>query len=697
MTTNIANCNFCFPKLIVSPSYGEAMRYHAEYREGHSALDDAENYPPSFQRYIAHGTMEVAVDWGSANSSYRKMLSAHIFNRCASDHGNVEMVAENPVVELTVHRIGCRPAMTLLASSTIEVELERESSTCSFSEMQVTWSDKRDQLNSIGSPEYLVTLKIMNPSAGDEILRRTLHVAPPPIGPLQFQLREIVWGPKLFDRDEDAAAEAVQTAYDNYCGSEDDTSEIPRRRRGFGLELETVRMPLTEDDFEAGCFTQQQEFAAAAERARKWHLSTVNLDRGENYASTIERINSLWDQFKLWSVSHDLYVENAAAPSRIDLYERIRAHIMDPECKSDLDSPENEELVKSLDYLVLGGKPMPDDVLKVTPYKEVPISQASPEYKSPLPPHELYHEFPARANGTDQADAAIRLFLDGILKNPSVSTKPVAVPLVSDLGQSSTSIHVHVNVTNPVAWPREALCVMDDVERTQSLLCVIFAWVCYDRVVQNNFCYPNVWRDRSFAPMLPTGPELSWKELSWEQGTSIPSVDDDGVVTDANVYNLPAWFRHVHQSYSSFFDELEENKKSTSLFDTVFDLETMTSTISRWNSLNLLPINSYGTVEFRRMHASLDADFVSAWTWFCVGFVEKFSSPDMYTKYLHQFLTPELSWDQCLERLADAQNNATIEDLIEIMCTEGEPALPKSTLHALMRNSEHGPNQIKRL
>ncbi|KAL3777980.1 hypothetical protein ACHAWO_013749 [Cyclotella atomus] len=683
MAINISNCNLCYPKLIVNPSYGDAMRFHAEYRDGQPALDDVEHYPDSFQRYITMGIMEVRVDWGPVDSSHVQMLSDYIIKSCMTESN---MPAEYLAVELTVNRIGCRPAMALLASSTGEVRLHKVENKCTFSEMQITWNcSNTPETTSVGSPEYLITLKILHHSNQKVILRRTLHAVPPPIGPLQYHLHDIVWAPKLFGRDEAAAAETIHTVCNNYFrGDGDEADQIPRRRRGFGLELETVRMPLTEADFEADCYTQQQEFEASIERARKWHLSSVKMDSADEYEATIGRIDSMWDQLLLWSVSHDLYVENAAAPSRIDLYQRIRAHVMDPINRSDLSNPENEDLMKELAHLVLGGKPMPQE-LSLVPYDELPISQASPEYKSPLPPNELYHEFPAPLNGRDQADAFIRLFLEGVLKNPSMSTKPVAVPLVSDLGQSATSIHVHVNVTNPTAWPRDDLSGMSDIERTQSLLCVVFAWICFDRVVQNNVCMPNVWRDRSFAPMLPTGPEFVWKDLAWDQGSSIPAVNDDGVAAGINVYNFPAWFCHVHKSYNNFLSEYrDEKKEARTLFDTVFDSEVMKNTISRWNSLNLLPINCYGTIEFRRMHASLNADFVSAWTWFCVGFVERFSSQSMFDEFLHPYLKAGKSWEQCLESLSEAQNMATIEDLIDIMSNECNSSLPINTFDTLM-------------
>jgi hypothetical protein len=582
--------------------------------------------------------------------------------------------------------------MTLVASSTSEVQLDFETKKCSFAAMSVTWSDLRKSSEKpvVGNPEYLVTLKIFHGrNKTSSILQRTLHVAPPPIGPLQFRLRDVVWAPKLFQSDEDSSADAIHSTFNNFFRyGRYDEADIVRRRRGFGLELETVQLPLVASDFEADCFTQQQQFEAAVNRARIWHLNSVKMACEEDYATTVESINSMWDQMLLWSVSHDLYVENAAPPSRMDLYQRIRSHILNPANKSELAASENDEILKVLDHLVLGGhKNMPSELLRLTPYDEVTKSQASPEYKSPLPPNELYHEFPPPADGkSDQADAMIRLFLDGVLKNPSVSTKPVVLPLVSDLGQSGTSIHVHVNVANPKAWPKHTVDQVNDLERTQSLLCVIFAWVVFDRVVERNFCMPNVWRDRSFAPMLPTGPEFAWRDLSWDQGSSTLSFDDDGNINDANVYNLPAWFHHVHSSCVGFFGQ-EENIESTSLFATVFDHETLTNTISRWNSLNLIPINLYGTIEFRRMHASLDADFVSAWTWFCVGFVERFSSQDMWDKFLFPFLQPGLHWKKGLNRLTEAQNNATVDELVEIMSHAS--CLPTSVFKTLMRSTRN--------
>ena len=113
-------------------------------------------------------------------------------------------------------------------------------------------------------------------------------------------------------------------------------------------------------------------------------------------------------------------------------------------------------------------------------------------------------------------------------------------------------------------------------------------------------------------------------------------------------------------------------------------------TISRWNSLNLLSLKPYGTVEFRRMHATLNADFVSAYAWFCCGFVEKFSQALMWEKHLLPFVGIGTSLEVGLARLVDAQNQATIEDLYDIMCCENDPAMPRSAFEVLICNEYYG-------
>ena len=69
-------------------------------------------------------------------------------------------------------------------------------------------------------------------------------------------------------------------------------------------------------------------------------------------------------------------------------------------------------------------------------------------------------------------------------------------------------------------------------------------------------------------------------------------------------------------------------------------------------SLNLLALRKYGTVEIRRVHASLDSAFVVAWTRFCVAFVEKFSRD--FERFGAPFFDTADDWTKGLERLVQA-------------------------------------------
>ena len=82
---------------------------------------------------------------------------------------------------------------------------------------------------------------------------RHLHVAPPPIGRLNFHLSDVIWAPNLFQDDQARVNIAVDSILRRKMkrgidGIDDATaslaaSEIQVRRRGFGLELETVQLP----------------------------------------------------------------------------------------------------------------------------------------------------------------------------------------------------------------------------------------------------------------------------------------------------------------------------------------------------------------------------------------------------------------------------------------------------------------------
>lgn len=683
---NFSNCNLCLPKLKASPSYGDAMRYHTEsecHENGLGGINFNYCYGDEFKEYLSDGTLRVDVDWGTNHLE----LCQQIIDTCCSDANNSDTTSASAaakvlLAQITVHGIGRQPAMKLIASNSIQIDVSLQNDKKLFPFFEVKWRHDINDKTLHLYPEYLVRLNISRHGSihHNHCITRHLHVVPPPVGRLGFRLQDVIWTPGLFEGDQvhsDEIADAVlfrRTSDENNKDKDTDASVVEIRRRGFGIELETVQLP---PDTENDCFTHQQQFIRSVERARKWHLNRVAGDEKDG----IKQVNKLYDELLLWNVSHDLYVENAAPPTRLDLYQQIQEHIKNNRC--DLTLINDAEAIRTLNDLVLGGRvEMPAALLENVPKQNIPTSQASPEYKSPLPPNELYHTFPPPQDGHDDASDSIRLVLDGVLKNAAATNRGVAVPTVSVIGQSGTSIHVHVNITNPTAWPRE---VVSDVEVTSSLLSVIFGWVCFDRVVGCHFNMPNVWREKSFAPMYVTGPEFSWNEVSWRHGSLTIKPEQ---VKHVTLNNLQAWFEHVHSCLNLKSTSGEEKKEpeSKSLYEVVFDNEVLVNTISRWNSLNLLSLKSYGTIEFRRMHATLDSDFVSAWTWFCVGFVEKFSQPYMFNRYLYPFVGGDTSMEAGLKQLADAQNNATIEDLSKIMCNGDDPCMPPSAFDKLFCN-----------
>ena len=111
--------------------------------------------------------------------------------------------------------------------------------------------------------------------------------------------------------------------------------------------METVQLP---PDAENDCFTHGQQLAQSIERARKWHLTRVS----EDDEDSVKRVNKMYDDLLLWQVSHDLYVENAAPPTRLDLYQQITAHMQDNQCDPKLSN--DADAIRTLNELVLGGR-----------------------------------------------------------------------------------------------------------------------------------------------------------------------------------------------------------------------------------------------------------------------------------------------------------------------------------------------------
>ena len=626
--------NLRHPILSATPSFGEAFRPHGD--DGKSSAD--------YQKYLADPArrLTVRVDWGA----FVPVGSMEGFSdRIRPFDGPINISAE-----LTIQGLGRRPALRLLGSSVASFEPGEQLPPS----LEVTWSTRTDPQDEY--PEYLATLclsRIMsadgdgNSEDSDIVLRRALHVLPPPDLELQYDLREVLWAPELCDdtiMNHEETSRFNFTSADTHPYEDAASAQTLTTRRGFGLELETVQLP---PDADEGYFTLLEQFRGIVEQAR----AVASDDKAD-----------IWRRLHLWDCQIDVQVENAAPYARHDLYKRLLV------LAENNDFPISDELK----MLVLGGKfDLPDDLKQLLP-DDCATNQASPEYKSPLPPNELFHEFPPPCEG-DDADREIRMLLDGVLKNCQVSQRSIMCPTISDIGQSASSIHVHVNIRNPDAWPRTSLEDIDDVLATQSLLSVVLNYIRFDGIIRT-FSKPWMWRDRSLAPMFASGPEFSWQENAWSLGKTI--IDHDNKC-EKDLYNVPGLFNHLFVAYNSALQG--DAAAAGNMFDTVFDPEQLRKSVFRWNGLNLFSLRKYGTIEFRRMHATLDADFISSWTWFVVAFVEHFSKPEAFEE-LGKACWESDGPSEGLAKLVQAQNEATIEDLAEII----SPMVPPKTFKILL-------------
>ncbi|KAG8462358.1 hypothetical protein KFE25_012178 [Diacronema lutheri] len=232
------------------------------------------------------------------------------------------------------------------------------------------------------------------------------------------------------------------------------------------------------------------------------------------------------------------------------------------------------------------------------------------EFKSPLPPHEL--SFGTAGGGSDaarlcaSAEAALGVRLIGMLA--------VCAPSVSESGcECNTALHVHVNVRDARAAGR--------LLSAREILSVWIAWVRFEHVTARlgrSWC----WADRWAAPLYATGSEFTFSERPLARGTAAHL--ERGAANDAR-----AFFTHAHARAAELGTLVgaDEAARVAHLFGDGCEL-------GKYCSLNLLPLRTYGTVEFRRRHASTDARSVVRWARVCVAFVEAFADERLLAPYL---------------------------------------------------------------
>lgn len=235
-------------------------------------------------------------------------------------------------------------------------------------------------------------------------------------------------------------------------------------------------------------------------------------------------------------------------------------------------------------------------------------------------------------------------------------------PALSSTANSCTSVHVHVNACHPHAGGDALSC--------DAILSVFLAWVEFDLVVAR-FARPWMWREPSMAPLYATGSEFSWHESAWDQGAV--------TAANASTYDVPDFVRAVRELYATpGFEGLPDDQKREALFGR--DATTPASRIGRYCSLNLRRLTSYGTLEFRRFHASLDSAVVARWAHFCAAFVECFRND---RRRRRACWIEELGFDETMRELTTRQETATPALLMAEMTGYVDP----STANFFMRDS----------
>jgi len=69
----------------------------------------------------------------------------------------------------------------------------------------------------------------------------------------------------------------------------------------------------------------------------------------------------------------------------------------------------------------------------------------------------------------------------------------------------------------------------------------------------------------------------------------------------------------------------------------LFDHEKILQFLGRDCSLSLASLKKHGTIEFRRCHSCLDEEYLTRWAYFCVSFVEVFSTKEKVEKMLGEW------------------------------------------------------------
>ena len=290
--------NLAPPVLRVSPSFGDGMFMHVAGDDTASAR--VRTVGDSLERFARDGLLRSRVEWRGFECS-----------------------VDSCVAHLVVRGLGRRPANTVLVQTQARLA---QGGGEALPAMGLDWRVQAG-ISSAGSngddrppdrapfayPEYLLELTISHPRDPEAALvRRTLHVIPP-VTHLQFDVRHVLFSPELsFSPIErsvaggqpaappspaspDAAAipHSAAAPPDAPAAATPEAPRPPQRRRGFGLELETVQLPPDPDATQL--FSNAEQFADTLRRLRP-----VETDPDTGTCTT-----QGWDQLSNWVVCSD--------------------------------------------------------------------------------------------------------------------------------------------------------------------------------------------------------------------------------------------------------------------------------------------------------------------------------------------------------------------------------------------------------
>ena len=380
--------------------------------------------------------------------------------------------------------------------------------------------------------------------------------------------------------------------------------------RGFGLECELVTAILQ-----------------GKSKAREWRELIRQVSEACAGGKSASRVQRLLERSAMWRATTDNHIMTCSECVAELMVDAALAQEQAASPSANLDSSARDWVVATAS----GGG-----------------SNHKTEFVSPGPPHELSF---ARDAASEIA-CVLRL----------IRHQGATAPSVSRVWHGGASLHCHVNVTNPEA-SGELLNAMD-------ILSVFFRWVEFDLVI-GRLARPWMWREPSSAPLYATGSEFAWVEDGFEQGSRpFPASQHN--------YDVPLFIegcrRVIHQESggAAAFGGLSLEEQLARLFycepKGTAPGSTPGALLGRHGSMNLRRITSYGTLEIRRFHGTVDEHSVVHWASFCVGFVEHARSCANARRQCDALLSADdATAADALHDLQRAQEVASVNSLIETL------------------------------